>query len=108
MTPLYDVMSIEPYYAAKQVTKNEMKMAMCFGRDRHYKIDTISQRHFEEAAAMADLPSNAVRLITEEIQDAWSSARETALKSVGSDFAPKITGPIIAGFEKRLKQLIAR
>jgi len=46
LTPLYDIMSAQPYVDAGQLQHNKMKMAMAVGSKRHYVINTITDRHF--------------------------------------------------------------
>ena len=43
LTPLYDVMSADPYPGLEQRT---IKMAMAVGTNRHYRVHDIVPRHF--------------------------------------------------------------
>ncbi|MBC7578414.1 MAG: hypothetical protein H7312_13800 [Tardiphaga sp.] len=53
MTPLYDVLSAQPSLDARQVQRNNFKLAMAIGMNRHYRMDEIVPRHFAQPAALA-------------------------------------------------------
>ena len=57
LAPLYDVMSAQPNFDAKQIPKNKMKVAMAVGTKRHYVIDTIVGRHYAQTAARCGFPA---------------------------------------------------
>jgi len=46
MTPLYDVISAQPSFAAGEIRPNQFRLAMAVGDNRHYRINTIAPRHF--------------------------------------------------------------
>ena len=50
LTPLYDVMSAQPIYDAKTLRRNQYKLAMSVGSNRHYTVQRILPRHFEQTA----------------------------------------------------------
>lgn len=103
LTPVYDVMSAQPLYTARQMTKKDMKLAMCFGRNRHYNIDTITRRHFYESAEMCNMASSRIDEIIEEIRSNWDSAVEQAVVQTQEYGASKMTEAIIDGAAQRLK-----
>lgn len=49
LTPLYDIMSVQPYFDLGQIRQKEMRMAMALkGKNKHYEIHEIMPRHFME------------------------------------------------------------
>src|SRR5215831_15311440 len=50
LTPLYDIISTQPTFDARQIRKNQMKLAMSVGTRSHYVVDTIAPRHFLQTA----------------------------------------------------------
>jgi serine/threonine-protein kinase HipA len=59
LAPLYDILSAEPSFAAGQIQRNRMKLALAVGDNRHYVIGTVMPRHFIQTAAK---PESAPRL----------------------------------------------
>jgi serine/threonine-protein kinase HipA len=64
-TPLYDVVSAQPSLDAGEIRRNQMKLAMAVGDNRHYVIDGITPRHFVQTAAKAGIAASAVRALLE-------------------------------------------
>ncbi len=46
LAPFYDVMSAQPLYDAKQLSRRQMKMAMAAGTNRHYRVHDIAPPAF--------------------------------------------------------------
>ncbi len=65
LTPLYDILTAQPSLAAGQIRRNQMKLAMSVGNNRHYRIDEISARHFEQTAIAAGIREKVVSEIIE-------------------------------------------
>ena len=58
LTPLYDVMSVQPAVDAGQLRRNQMKVALAVGDSRHYVIQEIMPRHFVQTAAKSGIPAS--------------------------------------------------
>lgn len=106
MTPLYDGISTEPNYAGRQVSKNQMKMAMCFGKHRRYRMDSIGLRHFKETAELGKVPATLVEQIIEDVKEQWESAAEAAVSELESVDCGSMFEIIVNGFSKRLRGLL--
>jgi serine/threonine-protein kinase HipA len=103
LTPLYDVMSLQPAQTAAQVRRNRMKLAMSVGDKRHYVLDTILPRHFLQSAAQAGMPATTVENIMDELVSEAPAATTSALKRLPSDFPEHIHTSILGGLAARLK-----
>ncbi len=103
LTPLYDVMSLQPAYVAGQIKRNRMKLAMSVGRNRHYIVETIKPRHFRESAEQAGMPASTVREITDELQRTWPTALAAATGQLPKNFPERIVNSIVAGVAQRLR-----
>jgi serine/threonine-protein kinase HipA len=103
LTPLYDVMSLQPTYAANQVKRNRMKLAMSVGSSRHYVIETIKLRHFIQTAAQAGMPASTVQEIAAELLSAWPGALAVARSQLPKDFPARLIDSIVGGAQRRLK-----
>jgi serine/threonine-protein kinase HipA len=91
LAPLYDILSTQRYLDQKQLLRKEFRMAMAVGENRHYKVDEIFLRHFEQTAKHCDMPLQTVAHIIEEIHAAASKIH--------------CDSPIWNGFRKRMKRL---
>lgn len=75
MTPLYDVLSVWPIIGSggSQLPRRKARLAMALrGRSRHYKLDEIQPRHWQELArhtGIADLPKH-MRALAESVDGA--------------------------------------
>lgn len=108
LTPLYDVMSLQPAYDAKQIKRNRMKLAMSVGNQRHYVVDSILPRHFTQSAARARMPATAVEQIMDELADQTPKAAEQVAAHLPRDFPKRISESIIRALIERSKLLRER
>lgn len=106
LTPLYDVMSAQPLFDAKQIRRNEMKLAMCVGDNRHYVLNTIQPRHLAQTARSARLPAELVQHIFADLIERAPRALADASAALPAGFPKPIRDSIVAGFEERLGLLL--
>jgi len=103
LTPLYDVMSAQPYFDAGQIQRNELKLAMAvMGKNRHYKIWSILPRHFIQTAEIAGYPSDVTKTIMEDIQNLAPKAIDKVQNDLPVDFPQDMANSIISGLQLRL------
>lgn len=105
LTPLYDVMSAQPLFAAGQLQQKDLRLAMAIGNKRHYRLHEIMPRHFEQTAARAGLPPEAAGQLLAELFEAVPAAIETVCAKLPEDFPPAVCDPIFDGFNQRLTRL---
>ena len=104
-TPLYDVMSLQPVYDARQLTRRQLKMAMAVGRNRHYGVFDIVPRHFLQMAELCGMGENIVREIFAELaQDSYAAIAATRA-AMPDDFPAELADSIIGGYQDRLRQI---
>jgi serine/threonine-protein kinase HipA len=104
LTPLYDVLSAQPYFDAGQIPKqNQMKLAMSVGKKKHWVINTIAPRHFVETANSADINTQVVHAALRELIDAYPKARDDTLTTLPKDFPQYLARSIFGGVEARLQ-----
>lgn len=53
MTPLYDVLTVQPSLDAGHLQIKDMKLAMRAGKSRHYRVSEVQGRHFVETGLAA-------------------------------------------------------
>lgn len=105
LTPIYDVMSGQMAFDAKQVRHKDYRLAMSVGDNNKYRIDNIHGRHFLETAVAANLPKDFAREAISYIQDRFEAAFECAIASMPDNFPREIHDSIYEGAKKRLPRL---
>ncbi|HET8984283.1 MAG TPA: HipA domain-containing protein, partial [Trueperaceae bacterium] len=94
LTPLYDVLSLQPNVDALQVPRREFRVAMAVGDGRHYKVEEIMPRHFVQTAVAAGVDqgraSEWLVEITERVPAALQRAAETMDETVPQDLFQSI------------------
>ncbi|MBT5218712.1 MAG: type II toxin-antitoxin system HipA family toxin [Woeseia sp.] len=103
LTPLYDVMSIQPQMDENQIRRNQARMAMAQGRNRHYRIHEIQPRHLVQSAEIAGLPSAMVEHEMSEIADKVSELMHPIDTGLFDDDVPlSIVHAVSSGISHRL------
>jgi serine/threonine-protein kinase HipA len=104
MTPIYDVLSAQPSLDTRQIERKEMKLAMCVGDKRHYRVDEISGHHFVQTVTAARLPKS---LAEDALKDVAASV-EKALSAVEKELPPGFPGEIHESISRGLRERAAR
>ncbi len=105
LTPIYDVLSVQPSLDRRQIERKQMKLAMCIGDGRHYRVDEIHARHFEQTAARAGMPPSLVRQVFEQVAAGFEPALAEVRKQLPGDFPAQLVESIEEGALSRLRRL---
>tara|TARA_B100001778_G_C18598032_1_gene635779 strand:- start:1342 stop:2025 length:684 start_codon:yes stop_codon:yes gene_type:complete len=105
LTPLYDVLTVQPYADELLLRRKEMKMAMSVGDNNHYRIDEIQGRHFEQTAKRAGLPDYIAREALEEVSSSAEKAIQSLEERLPSDFPEEIHASVVRALKSRLKSV---
>lgn len=105
MTPLYDVLTVQPTLDAGELQIKDMKLAMRVGKSRHYKVSDILARHFVETGVAAGFSREQVAQIFEEIEGAADAAFATALTEMPQGFPAALFDSVKRGFDTRLTRI---
>lgn len=105
MTPLYDIMSLQSNYTAKEFQRKEFRMAMAVGDNRHYPIEEIMPRHFQQNAKAAGVAEDRVEALFASLVKETSSALDGAVKQMPDDFPRKLAEDVAEGALARLKRI---
>jgi serine/threonine-protein kinase HipA len=105
LTPLYDVMSVQPAFDARQLRRNQMKLALAVGDNRHYVVHEIMPRHFVQTAAKSGIPESLVQSVFEEVLEADEAAMDKVMKDLPAGFPQELTESIVGGLRSRLRLL---
>jgi serine/threonine-protein kinase HipA len=107
LTPLYDVMSVQPAFDARQLRKNQMKFALAVGDNRHYLVYEIMSRHFVETAAKSGVPSDFVQSIFDELVESADAVINQAMNDLPGGFPRELAESIVGGLRARLRLIDA-
>lgn len=105
LTPLYDVMSAQPLFAAGQLQKKDLRLAMAVGDNRRIRIHELMPRHFIQTAARAGLPPDTVERLISEMIDTVPRAMTQVAENLPPDFPAAVSDPVIEGLSRRLKRI---
>lgn len=100
VTPLYDVLSVLPNYAAGQVRKNQMKLAMAADDNRHYTLATIQPRHFAQTAKKAGISEGLVEEIFGDLAERIPEAIQRIEKRLPKGFPATVSQPILKALRR--------
>ncbi|QPH54740.1 type II toxin-antitoxin system HipA family toxin [Pontivivens ytuae] len=104
LTPLYDVISVQPSIDAGQLQGPKVKLAMSVGTNRHYRVDDIVARHFMQTAERAGLSRDVVVRLLEEIEAAFEYAFERVEAQLGRD----VPEELVKSVKARMRGLLQR
>jgi serine/threonine-protein kinase HipA len=105
MTPLYDVLTVQPTLDAGHLQIKDMKLAMRVGKNRHYKVSDIFARHFVETGVAAGLSREQVTQVFDGIDKIAGSAFAKALEEMPRGFPAALFDSVERGFAQRLARL---
>lgn len=105
MTPIYDVLTVQPTYDAKQIDRRSFRLAMRMGKSNHYKIEDILGRHIFETGLQSGLSKEAVAQLFQEICETASTALSATFEALPAEFPAELTNSITSAVEQRLKYL---
>lgn len=105
LTPLYDVLTVQPGYDAHMINCRQMKLAMSVGDNNHYRMDEIRGRHFFQTGKSAGLSKSAVSATIDEITEAASDAMEKLARQLPAHFFEQIHASVSTAMTERLRLL---
>jgi serine/threonine-protein kinase HipA len=105
MTPLYDVMSVQPALDAGQIRHNKMKLAMAVGDNRHYVVMRIAPRQFAQTGAASGLSADAIQQMLEELADTGTARIDRTIEELPPGFPEKIAVSVSNTAKDRLDRI---
>ena len=103
LTPVYDVLSVQPNVDAGRLRHNQVKLAMAVGTNRHYRIDQIAPRHFLQTAKQCGISERAAADVLDEVRDTAPSAMDRTLADLPRLFPKELAKSIVEGMKQRLR-----
>lgn len=105
LTPLYDVLSVQPLLDAGRLQVKDMKMAMRVGRNRHYRVADIHGRHFLETGLAAGFSRAQIGQVFDDIRGGFGNAFDAALAEMPDGFPRALARSVRQGAEGRLHRI---
>ena len=106
MAPLYDIMSLQPNYAAKQLRRKEFRLSMAIGDNRYYAMESILPYHFLEDAKAAGMAQDRVRSLFGSLGETIEGALERTAAIMPDDFPKLLVEGIGHAMRKRSAKLL--
>lgn len=105
LTPLYDVLSSQPSLDTNQIQRKQFKLAMSFGKNRHYLIHQVLPRHFMQTAEQAGISLKSVAATIEELRDTAAESVSNVIGGLGNSVPQSVLDPIQKGIVERIERL---
>ncbi|WP_282048328.1 type II toxin-antitoxin system HipA family toxin [Sulfitobacter mediterraneus] len=105
MTPLYDVLTVQPTVDARQIERKYFKLAMNFGNSNHYKVSNIVGRHIVETGVQSGLSRAVVQGLFEELQETSHAIVEATFNQLPEGFPEALLASIDGALKARLHLL---
>lgn len=105
MTPLYDVLTVQPTVDARQIERKYFKLAMNFGNSNHYKVANIVGRHIVETGVQSGLSRAVVQGLIEELQETSQAIVEATFNQLPEGFPEALVSSIDGALKARLHLL---
>ena len=105
MTPLYDVLTVQPTVDARQIERKYFKLAMNFGNSNHDKVSNIVGRHIVETGVQSGLSRAVVQGLFEELQETSHAIVEATFNQLPEDFPESLLASIDGALKARLHLL---
>lgn len=107
LAPLYDIVSTQPLVDAGQVRRNQCKLAMAVGRNRHHVVDEIQLRHFVQTATGSGVGRAVIDAIFADLADATPRALDEVASTLPPDFPAPLFDQVASGMRRRLRTILA-
>ena len=105
LTPLYDILTVQPSYDAHQMNRSQMKLAMSVGNNNHYRMDGVRSRHFFQTGKAAGLSKSAIGNIITEITTTAADAMRKLAEGLPPHFPENIHASVSKALTERLRLL---
>lgn len=105
MTPLYDVLTVQPTVDARQIERKDFRLAMRMGKSNYYKVGDIIGRHITETGLASGLSREAIAQVFDKIKGQADDALAETHANLPEDFPPVLLDSIASAMAERLKKL---
>jgi len=107
MTPLYDVLTLQPLFDKKQIPRKGFKMAMRVGNSNQYNVENILGKHHIDTGRKSGLSREVLNAMIEDVTKSSDAALQTTADALPGDFPVTLLDSISAAIKRRLPKLQA-
>lgn len=105
LTPIYDVMSVQPNVDKGDWPHNRFRLAMSVGDKNHYEIEDIVARHFVETAKKTGFGARGVDIMLDQVAEVAAGAIDEVVAALPHGFDERLALSIANGFKRRAAQI---
>ncbi|HBP54165.1 MAG TPA: type II toxin-antitoxin system HipA family toxin [Synechococcus sp. UBA8638] len=105
MTPLYDVLSVQPMVDTRELRLRDFKLAMSVGHSRHYRFKDVCPRHFVETGIKAGLSREGIAEIFDNIHSHGNCAIQAVVSGLPDDVPAALVESVTRAVGRRMQQL---
>lgn len=105
MTPLYDVLTLQPTVDKKRLTHKDFKLAMRVGKSNQYNVERIRGRHFIDTGVQAGLSRKAIAELFDEITISAETAINQTAAKLPKNFPSILVESVSDAIQRRIKRL---
>ncbi len=105
LTPLYDVLTLQPAFDQKQLPHKDYKLAMSAGQSNHYNVEKINGRHFLNTGAAGGLSKPLMMRAFDEIQRDTDNAMKKTIDKLPESFPMDLVDSVCSGIRRRLARI---
>jgi len=105
LTPVYDVLTAQPSFDARQIDQRQFRLAMSVGKNRHYRMHEILGRHFVQTGETAKLPKKLVLDAIESMVGTAEAALQRVEQDLPASFPQAIHDSVKRGVMERVSKL---
>lgn len=105
MTPLYDMLTVQPTVDARQIERKYFKLAMNFGNSNHYKVANIVGRHIVETGVQSGLSRAVLHGLFDELLETSQAIVEATFNQLPEGFPEALLSSIDGALKARLHLL---
>lgn len=103
LTPLYDVLTVQPTFDQRHIGHNAFKLSMSVGNNRKYRVLDIHGRHFMETAIECGLNRAEAMQAIDEIRGRCATVFDDL--ALPSDFSGEIAESVTRAAQSRAERL---
>lgn len=105
LTPLYDVLTVQPTVDAGGIDRRNFRLSMAMGDRRHYRMDKILGRHIVQTGTQLGLSEKAAKLGLQASFEALQKGLEVTAADLPADFPPQIHESVVGAVSARSRSI---
>lgn len=105
LTPLYDVLTLQPFFDNKQLHHRFFKLSMSVGEGTQYQISHIAKEHFLATGRKAGLSKERVGALVSTVHNQCDTALQAVENELPDDFPGYIHDSVKQALVNRLQRL---